>query len=185
MRFTYAEAMTDPSFYAPLAQAAEASGYHGMTIADSLAYPEVSDSTYPYNADGSREFLDDKPFIESFILIAALAAVTSTLRFVPFVIKLPVRPPALVAKQAGSIAWMSGNRLALGVGLSPWPGDLRLMGVPCGKRGQSRHERTATARGRRRVRRPAAGPRLLGCGPAPGHCRRPAGRVRRRRGCRS
>ena len=27
MRFTYAEAMTEPTFYAPLAQAAEAAGY--------------------------------------------------------------------------------------------------------------------------------------------------------------
>ncbi len=147
MRFTYAEAMTDPSFYAPLAQAAEVSGYHGMTIADSLAYPEVSNSTYPYNADGSREFLDDKPFIEPFILIAALAAVTSTLRFVPFVIKLPVRPPALVAKQAGSIAWMSNNRLALGVGLSPWPEDFSLMGVPFAKRGKRMDECIDIVRG--------------------------------------
>ncbi|EUA86383.1 hypothetical protein I551_7149 [Mycobacterium ulcerans str. Harvey] len=42
MRFSYAEAMTDPSFYVPLAQAAEAAGYHSMTIADSLAYPYES-----------------------------------------------------------------------------------------------------------------------------------------------
>ena len=27
MRFTYAEAMTDPTYYIPLAQAAEAAGY--------------------------------------------------------------------------------------------------------------------------------------------------------------
>ena len=39
MRFTYAEAMTDPTFYIPLAKAAEAAGYDGMTIPDSIAYP--------------------------------------------------------------------------------------------------------------------------------------------------
>ncbi|MGI9162755.1 MAG: LLM class F420-dependent oxidoreductase, partial [Mycobacterium sp.] len=38
MRFTFAEAMTDPSYYIPLAQAAEAAGYHAMTIPDSVAY---------------------------------------------------------------------------------------------------------------------------------------------------
>ena len=32
MRFSYAEAMTDPTFYIPLAQAAEAAGYASMTI---------------------------------------------------------------------------------------------------------------------------------------------------------
>ena len=44
MRFTYAEAMTDPSYYIPLAKAAEAAGYHAMTIPDSVAYPFESDS---------------------------------------------------------------------------------------------------------------------------------------------
>ena len=47
MRFSYAEAMTDPTFYIPLAKAAEAAGYASMTIADSVAYPFESDSKYP------------------------------------------------------------------------------------------------------------------------------------------
>ena len=50
--------MTDASFHLPLAQAAEAAGYSSITVADSLAYPEVSDSTYPYTPDGSRTFRD-------------------------------------------------------------------------------------------------------------------------------
>ncbi|ACC42973.1 LLM class flavin-dependent oxidoreductase [Mycobacterium marinum] len=136
MRFSYAEAMTDPSFYVPLAQAAEAAGYHSMTIADSLAYPYQSDSKYPYTPDGNREFLDGKEIIETFVLTAALGAVTKTLRFNFFVLKLPVRPPALVAKQAGSLAALIGNRVGLGVGTSPWPEDYELMGVPFAKRGK-------------------------------------------------
>ena len=132
--------MTDPSFYIPLAQAAENAGYHAMTIPDSIAYPFESDSTYPYTPDGNREFLDGKAFIETFVLIAALGAVTSTLRFTPFVIKLPIRPPALVAKQAGSLAAMIDNRLALGVGTSPWPEDYELMGVPFARRGKRMDE---------------------------------------------
>ena len=44
MRFTYAESMTDPAFYIPLAKAADEAGYHAMTIADSIAYPFESDS---------------------------------------------------------------------------------------------------------------------------------------------
>ncbi|MGB3476746.1 MAG: TIGR03619 family F420-dependent LLM class oxidoreductase [Mycobacterium sp.] len=140
MRFTYAEAMTDPSYYIPLAKAAEAAGYHSMTIPDSIAYPFESDSKYPYTPDGNREFLDGKAFIETFVLIAALGAVTSTLRFTPFVVKLPIRPPALVAKQAGSLAAMINNRLGLGVGTSPWPEDYELMGVPFARRGKRMDE---------------------------------------------
>lgn len=136
MRFSYAEAMTDPAYYIPLAKAAEAAGYAGMTIADSIAYPFESDSKYPYTPDGSREFLDGKPFIETFVLTAALGAVTTTLRFNFFVLKLPIRPPALVAKQAGSLATLIGNRVGLGVGTSPWPEDYELLGVPFAERGK-------------------------------------------------
>jgi alkanesulfonate monooxygenase SsuD/methylene tetrahydromethanopterin reductase-like flavin-dependent oxidoreductase (luciferase family) len=140
VRFTFAEAMTDPTYYIPLAQAAEAAGYHAMTIPDSIAYPFESDSTYPYTADGSREFLDGKAFIESFVLTAALCAVTTTLHFNHFVLKLPIRPPALVAKQAGSLAALFDNRLGLGVGTSPWPEDYELMGVPFARRGKRMDE---------------------------------------------
>jgi probable F420-dependent oxidoreductase len=140
MRFTYAEAMTDPTFYVPLAQAAEAAGYTSMTVPDSIAYPYESDSKYPYTPDGSREFLEDKAFIETFVITAALGMVTTTLRFTTFVLKLPIRPPALVAKQAGSLAALIGNRLCLGVGISPWPEDFEIMGVPFAKRGKRMDE---------------------------------------------
>ena len=65
-----------------------------MVVPDSLCYPEVSDSTYPFNPDGTREFLDGKPFIEPFSLIPAMGAVTERIRFVTFVLKLPDAPPA-------------------------------------------------------------------------------------------
>ena len=140
MRFSFAESLTDPTFYIPLAQAAEGAGYSSMTIADSIAYPFESDSKYPYTPDGSREFLDGKEIIETFVLTAALGAVTKTLRFNFFVLKLPVRHPALVAKQAGSLAALIGNRVGLGVGTSPWPEDYELMGIPFAKRGKRMDE---------------------------------------------
>jgi alkanesulfonate monooxygenase SsuD/methylene tetrahydromethanopterin reductase-like flavin-dependent oxidoreductase (luciferase family) len=147
VRFTYAEAMTDPTFYVPLAKAAEAAGYDAMTIPDSIAYPFESDSKYPYTPDGNREFLDGKAFIEAFVLAGALSAVTTSLRFNFFVLKLPIRAPALVAKQAGSVAALFGNRLGLGVGTSPWPEDYELMGVPFAKRGKRMDECIEIIRG--------------------------------------
>ena len=70
-----------------------------MVIPDSICYPRDADSKYPYNPDGTREFLEDKPFLEPFSLIPALGAVTSRLRFTTFVVKVPVRNPVLLAKQ--------------------------------------------------------------------------------------
>ena len=157
MRFCYAESMTDPSFYAPLARAAEEAGFASMMIPDSICYPEHAGSRYPFNPDGSREFLEDKPFLEPFSLIPALGAVTRQLRFITFVLKLPVRHPVLAAKQATSTAVLTGDRLVLGVGTSPWREDYDVLGVdwarprPAPGRGDCH---PAWSRGRRLLRVP-------------------------------
>ena len=147
MRFSYAESMTDPSYYLPLARAAEEAGFDGMVVPDSICYPEESDARYPYNPDGTREFLDGKPFLEPFSIIPAMGAVTETLRFVTFVIKLPIRHPVLVAKQVTSTAVLTGNRLVLGVGTSPWPEDYAVCGVPWEGRGKRIDEQIDVLRG--------------------------------------
>jgi probable F420-dependent oxidoreductase len=147
MRFTYAEAMIDPSFWLPLARAVEDAGYDSITVADSVAYPKESDSTYPYSPDGSREFLEDKPFLDPFALMAAMGAVTERVKFSTFVIKLPIRSPVLVAKQAASVAVLTANRLVLGVGTSPWPEDYELTGVPWARRGKRMDEAIEVIRG--------------------------------------
>ena len=147
MRFSYAESMTNPSFYGPLARAAEEAGYDSMIVPDSICYPKDSASVYPFNPDGSREFLEDKPFLEPFSLIPALGAVTSRLRFVTFVLKLPVRNPVLVAKQASSVAVLTGGRLLLGVGTSPWREDYEVLGVPWERRGARMDEELEILRG--------------------------------------
>ena len=147
MRFSYAESMCDPAHYAPLATAAEAAGWDSYVVPDSVCYPEVSDSRYPYTADGSREFLADKPFLDPFALIAALGAITERLRFTTFVVKLPIRQPVLVAKTAFSVAVLTRDRLGLGVGLSPWPEDFALTGTDWATRGPRTDEMIEILRG--------------------------------------
>ena len=147
MRFSYAEALCDPRHYLPLARAVEDAGWDGFIVPDSICYPEVSDSKYPYTPDGNREFLEGKPFIEPFVLIPAMAAVTSRLRFDTFVVKLPIRQPVLVAKQAASLAVLSDNRFGFGVGLSPWPEDFAVTGTEWKTRGKRMDEMIAIVRG--------------------------------------
>jgi probable F420-dependent oxidoreductase len=147
MRFTFAESMCEPKQLVTLAVEAERHGFHSFTVPESLMYPQRSDSKYPYTAEGGREFLEDKPFIEPFVLIGALGAVTTTLRFTTFVVKLPLRHPVLAAKQATSVAVMTDNRFAFGVGLSPWPDDFRVMNVPWEKRGKRLDEAIEIIRG--------------------------------------
>ena len=53
----------------------------------------------------------------------------------------------LVAKQVSSTAVLTGNRLLLGVGTSPWPEDYEICGVPWAKRGTRMDEEIAIMRG--------------------------------------
>jgi probable F420-dependent oxidoreductase len=147
VRFTYAESMCDPEQLLPLALEAERAGFHSITIPDSLCYPEVSDSRYPYTPDGNREFLEDKPILDPFCLSAAMGAITDRLRFTTFVIKLPIRQPVLVAKQASSVAVLTRGRLSLGVGLSPWPEDFVVTGTDWTTRGARMDEMIEIVRG--------------------------------------
>jgi probable F420-dependent oxidoreductase len=147
MRFSYAESMIEPSQYFSLAVQAEQAGFTSFTVPDSICYPERSDTAYPYYGDGDRSFLEDKPFIEPFVLIPALASVTERLRFTTFVVKLPVRQPVLVAKQVASIAALSGGRLGFGVGLSPWPEDFQVTGTAWEGRGRRMDEMIEIIRG--------------------------------------
>jgi probable F420-dependent oxidoreductase len=147
MRFTFAEGMCDPAQLIPLAQAAEQAGYDSFSIADSICYPAHSDTKYPYTLDGAREFIEGKPFIEPFVLMGALGAVTQRLRLVTFVIKLPIRDPVLVAKQVTSLVALIGDRLCFGVGLSPWPEDFAVTGTQWKRRGPRMDEMIAIIRG--------------------------------------
>jgi probable F420-dependent oxidoreductase len=147
VRFTFAESMCDPSHYMPLAIEAERAGFDSFTVPDSICYPQESDSKYPYTQDGDRHFLEGKPFIEPFVLMAALGAVTEKLRFTTFVVKLPIRQPVLVAKQAASLSVLIGERFAFGVGLSPWPEDFAVTGTEWTNRGARMDEMIEIIRG--------------------------------------
>ncbi len=147
MKFSYQIGMCDPGHYLPLAQAAEAAGYHGIAIPDSICYPQEASSKYPYNKDGSREFLESVPFVESLIAVAAMAAVTDKIRFATFVYKLAVRQAPVVAKQVQGIQVLSGNRFDFGIGISPWEEDFAVCEVPWEKRGKRFDEQIEILRG--------------------------------------
>jgi probable F420-dependent oxidoreductase len=140
MRFAYHATMCNPEFYLPLAMAAEEAGFDSFTLPDSICYPEESDSQYPYNGTGDREFLDGVPFLEPFSLVPAMGAITTRLRFTTSVMKLAIRQPVVVAKSVSSVAVLTNNRFAFGVGISPWPDDFAACQIPWKRRGKRMDE---------------------------------------------
>jgi probable F420-dependent oxidoreductase len=146
MKFVLGYGLNDIRHMADVAKAAEAAGFDSFTFGDSLFYPKHTDSIYPYKG-GDRSFLENIDFLDPTASIASLAAQTTTLRFYCGVLKLPSRHPVLTAKAYASLAFLSNNRVSLGVGISPWKEDLVFLNVNWEKRGKVMDECLEAIRG--------------------------------------
>jgi alkanesulfonate monooxygenase SsuD/methylene tetrahydromethanopterin reductase-like flavin-dependent oxidoreductase (luciferase family) len=94
-----------------------------------------------------RGYIEASPFIEPIVCMAWMAAVTTRLRFYPDVLKVPTRQPLVLAKALSSLAVLTGERISLGAGLSPWKEDFSYNGVEFTKRGKLMDECIAILRG--------------------------------------
>jgi probable F420-dependent oxidoreductase len=110
-------ALSNPTEYAALAVAAEETGFHQIAVPDSIFWSESVSNAYPYTKDGSRLWTERTEFVDPFIAVATMAAVTSRIRFVTAVVKVAVRNPILLAKQISSVAVLSDNRFTFGAGV--------------------------------------------------------------------
>lgn len=135
MRFTVPLPMMPAHHYVPMARAAESNGFDSIAVPDSVFFPETVSADYPFSADGGRWWPADTPFIDPFVAIPAMAAVTERVTFLTNVLKLPLRNPLLVAKQVASIAAISSDRFRLGVGISWIPEEFAWTGTEMRTRG--------------------------------------------------
>jgi len=148
MKFALLLGFSDFRDFPALAKAAEEAGFNSMAMPDSLFYPKATESEYPYNdTEVIRQYIGSSPFIEPFISMATMAAVTARIRFYPSVLKVPVRQPLVLAKLLTSLAVVSNGRVALGAGLSPWKEDFTYNGVKFERRGVLMDECIAIIRG--------------------------------------
>ncbi len=117
MKFVTSVAFNDPRHLCELARTADASGWDGIIVSDHVVHPEKIGSPYPYTADGAPRWQAPAPWPDPWVAIGAMAAVTGCLRFYTGVYVLPLRNPLLVAKAVGTAAYLSGNRVTLGIGV--------------------------------------------------------------------
>jgi len=148
MRFTLQLAFARYADYHAIARGAEAAGFSSLALPDSFFYPEHTDSQYPYaDTAAIRAYIGAMPFIEPLVAMSWLTAATRTIRVYPSVLKVPTRQPLVLAKALSSLAVLSGERILLGAGLSPWREDFSYNGVDFAKRGQLMDECIAILRG--------------------------------------
>ena len=117
MRFSLSTAYLPVTELPVLAQAADRLGYHAMAVPDHVVDLETLQTPYPYTADGERRWDRDAAWPDPWVLIGSLAAVTTRLRFFTSVYVPAIRNPFQVAKSVGTAAVLSGDRVALGVGI--------------------------------------------------------------------
>jgi len=79
---------------------------------------------------GIQDHPYQRRFLDTFALIGDLLARTSRLRFFPAVANLPLRHPAMLAKQAATLDSMSGGRFELGLGAGALYERIATMGGP-------------------------------------------------------
>jgi alkanesulfonate monooxygenase SsuD/methylene tetrahydromethanopterin reductase-like flavin-dependent oxidoreductase (luciferase family) len=79
---------------------------------------------------GIQDHPYQRRFLDTFSLLAALAAATDRVGLFPDVASLPLRHPAMLAKAAASIDLLSGGRFELGLGAGSFWDAIVAMGGP-------------------------------------------------------
>jgi probable F420-dependent oxidoreductase len=140
LRFGFHIFMVDPAEFLDIARTADEYGWDSIQVADAPFFPEVTSAPYPYTADGKRFWPLDIPVLDPWVAITAMATVTKRIRFLPSVLRLAIRQPLLEAKALCSVAAMSNDRVALGVGLAWMPEEFKWLGVDKKTRGARQDE---------------------------------------------
>ncbi|MAG55393.1 MAG: LLM class F420-dependent oxidoreductase [Planctomycetes bacterium] len=138
MRFGLAISMCDPSHYLPLAQAAEAAGWDSVCVPD--GGPWTNATTEAYATGGERWWGPETAFLDPFVAIAAMAAVTERIRFYTNVYKLPARSPLHTARAVASAWALAPGRIALGIGLGWNREEFDALGIDFDSRGSRTDE---------------------------------------------
>jgi len=148
MRFTLQLGFARYPDFQKIAQVAEEAGFSSIGMPDSFFFPQHTDSQYPYNdTQVIRGYIEAMPFIEPIVSMSWMGAVTRKIRFYPSVMKVPTRQPLVLAKALSSLAVLTGERILLGAGLSPWKEDFTFNGIDFARRGRLMDECIAIIRG--------------------------------------
>ena len=135
MEFYLPLAWTEPAHMLDLARAAEDAGFTGIAFSDHMIYPQQLESKYPYGNDGVPHWLPTTPFVDPWVAMGHIAAVTQRVRFVTNIFVLPSRDPFTVAKAVGTAAVLSNNRVSLGAGVGWMREEYEVQGQDFATRG--------------------------------------------------
>lgn len=117
-----------PGVVVEYAREAEALGFDGVWVGDHLLWRT--------------------PLLEATTTLAAVAGATTRIGLGTNVYLLALRPPVISAKVLGTLAYLAGDRLTLGVGVGgEFPAEFEAVGMPLSARGAGLDRALAEVRG--------------------------------------
>ncbi len=120
MHFVLSTSFSSVTDLKKIALAADECGWEAMSFSDHVVNPEKLNTPYPYTENGERRWQPFTDWPDPWVMIGALASITTRLKFTNNIFVLPMRNPFLVAKAISTAAIISDNRVipAIGVGWS-------------------------------------------------------------------
>jgi len=128
----------DMGFVRDFAVTAERVGFNSMWAPEHIVFFGDYKSPYPYKPQGKVPWGEarEPAVYDPLLVIAAAAAVTSTLRFGSTVLVVPERPALLTAKEVMTLDHLTDGRFEFGAGLGWSAEEYAALGVPWEKRGK-------------------------------------------------
>jgi probable F420-dependent oxidoreductase len=140
MKFCHGLIGAPPQHWNRLAVVCEDAGFDSVAVSDHMIFPKELNSNYPYTPDGTPLFDPSEDWPDAWVAIGAMAAVTTRLRFTTNVYVLPARNPFVAAKAIGTAAYLSNNRVGVGIGAGWMREEFDLLEQPYAKRGRRMEE---------------------------------------------
>jgi len=140
MKYWQSLAFVEMDQILPLARFAEDLGFHGITLSDHLITSQEQADRYLYSKDGDVLWHPDTPWPDPWIMATSIAQATSDLEIMTCVYILPMRDPFTAAKAISTAAFLSGNRITLGVGIGWQSLEFDLTGQDFTNRGRRTDE---------------------------------------------
>jgi probable F420-dependent oxidoreductase len=140
MKFYVSTAFRELKEAVEITKAADDLGYDGVGIPDHIINLETLSTPYPYTRDGKRRWEEFTPWPDPWVLVGAMAQVTTRLKFVTTVYIPAMRDPYAAAKAIGTAAYLSDGRVELGIGVGWCEEEFTLMGQRFDRRGKRTDE---------------------------------------------
>ncbi|OBJ89381.1 TIGR03619 family F420-dependent LLM class oxidoreductase [Mycobacterium asiaticum] len=140
MKFYVSSAFLKTPDIIEIARAADELGYDGLGIPDHVVNLETLQTPYPYTKDGQRRWQPFTDWADPWVLVGALAQVTTRLKFVTTVYIPAMRNPYSAAKAIGTAALLASGRIELGIGVGWCREEFELMGERFEARGKRTDE---------------------------------------------